>query len=138
MVLQAYFNFNRFPTDEFGFLEPFGLQNTHTVSGGTITIITFNTNIKYNLINPVMTGGPFLLGGIGVTSRSRAETIISALIPPTIQLSSERNTVVSLAIGGGADIPIGDDNYIFVELKYTIGLKDPTMTYLPIKIGFMW
>ena len=138
MILQVYFNLNRFPTDEFAFLERFNLQDTHTLIGGTIYILNFSANIKWNLFNPVMTGGPFLLSGIGVLSRSLGDATISSLGGPTIKLDGDKRTAPTLALGGGVDIPIGDNNYIFVEFKYTIAFIDPITAYLPVKIGFMW
>lgn len=137
-ILQIYLNYNRFPTDEFGILEQLGLENTHTLSGGTTRILQFSMNVKWNIINKVMAGGPFLVGGTGVLRWSREESIASGIGAPTFKEDGARDIALSLSFGGGLDIPIGGNTYIFVELKYTIGLTDDGVNYMPVKIGFMW
>jgi opacity protein-like surface antigen len=109
-----------------------GSASQFTVSGGKITIISGELNMKFTFL-PLPVFKPYLTGGIGAANVKADLTTITfngtALAP--IELIKQQ-TIFTLNGGVGADIYIGGPS-LYGEVRVIAFFIDPqTSTYLPI------
>lgn len=106
----------------------------YSVSGGKISLISANANLKMNILPlPVIT--PYATGGVGVVRMSvDSYTVTQNGTPVLSKPGIEPSTNSSANLGVGADLSVGIT--LFIEAKYTwIFANGGTSTYVPVSIG---
>ncbi len=108
-------------------------QDVKVDGGGTIGILTFGVNGKFNL--PGRTVSPYVIAGLGTATLS--VTDLSATLqgePVTIVTGLSNQTKFMVNAGAGVDFPLGTVS-LFLEVKYTWIFTDEKSSYLPVTLG---
>ncbi len=106
----------------------------YSISGGKISIISANANLKVNILPlPLLT--PYATGGLGVVRMSADSYTVTQNGTPVLNAPGfEPTTNSSANLGVGADLSVGIT--LFIEAKYTwIFASGGTSTYIPVSIG---
>lgn len=109
-------------------------QEVKVDGGGTISILSFGVNGKFNF--PGAKVSPYGILGLGTAtlSISDLQTTLQGA-PITIVTGLSNQTRLMMNLGAGVDFPLGTTT-LFLEAKYTwIFTDNEKSTYLPVTVG---
>ncbi len=132
--------YNAHPFDEDGFLSDIGLSGYGVdVDGGKATLLTVFAALRVNLVSPQAeaVASPFFFGGIGMTRLSLSDVSVSYL-GQSYGLDGPSETALGVGFGGGVDMRVAANVYLFVQGLYSIGFTDDESTHaFPISVGIL-
>lgn len=109
-------------------------QEVQVDGGGTVSVISFGVNGKFNFPGPVVS--PYAIVGIGTAILNITQ--INATIqgaPATIVSDLTDQTKLAANVGAGIDFPIGTKT-LFLEARYTWVFTDNKKSaYIPVTLG---
>ena len=107
-----------------------------SVEGDNMKITTLFLNLMVSISGKTQSIRPFLLGGVGAQMLSDYKVTVTAPgFTETTQITrTSKIHDVSLILGGGLNIPLGENVGAIIEGKYFVGLIDG-ISHLPINAG---
>jgi len=132
------FDYNNFTFDGEEFLKSTGVTGSgYSITGGSATALSLTANVKATA--PLQGVGlkPYLIAGAGLFNLSTADAIVTQGGQSVVN-EGESETALSVLVGGGVDIPVGNRIEIVVQLEYVIGFTNNNSTgHVPAMAGVL-
>jgi opacity protein-like surface antigen len=134
IAFEGELDYNKFSFDDSKLIEKFGsVYNVSSVSGGSVTIITYMINLRYYLLPSISPINVYAFGGAG-SSKFKVEDIQVSVQGIKQFMPGESTNQGAIQTGAGIQLDIGLLK-IFVEGKYVIIYTAEKTSFFPLKAG---